>query len=105
MRKIKGHRAWSFEEVIGLFKRDKMFTMCDLPHYRYDRVRGHCKRLRKMGMIQRRGFSDTAVHWVITDLFKRWMIEQDLGITDLGVVKWAKQRDRQFKDKITATSS
>lgn len=92
MRNILGHKAWSFDEIVYIFKDKGMFTMCDLPHQRYDRVKGHCHRLKKAKLIVKHRDGPNCVHWVQTKLFERWVIEQDLGITDLGVVKWARQK-------------
>lgn len=94
MRKIRGHKAWAFEEVVTIFKNVGMFTMCDLPHQRYDRVKGHCRRLKKARLIIKHTDGPNCVHWVRTKLFDRWIIEKDLGITDFGILKWAQQKGR-----------
>lgn len=91
MKNILGHRSWNFREVVDFFVKTGTFTMCALPHYRFQPVKDHCHRLKKAGLIERSGCTNVAVSWKTTKLFRRWVIEKELGITELEVIKWAKQ--------------
>lgn len=97
MKNILGHRSWSFIEIVDFFVKTGTFTMCVLPHYRFQPVKDHCRRLQKAGLIKKSGRTDTAVSFKTTKKFRLWMIEADLGITELGVIKWAKAKDRKSK--------
>lgn len=90
MKNILGHKSWNFEEVVYILTKGGVFCMCRLPHYRFRPVQGHCARLRKAGLIQKTGATDTGINYKATALFRRWKVERELGITDLGVIKWAK---------------
>lgn len=95
MKFILTHKSWNFQELVGIFKRSGSYTMCTLPHYRYQNVRSNCKMLEKKGFIERFGKGENQIYWKITDLFKEWMIEFDSGLTKMWPLNWIKERKKQ----------
>jgi hypothetical protein len=95
MQNIRGHKSWNEEEIIQILCQHGEFTMCTLPHDRYTRVQGICRKLKALGLIQGAGKAPNGINYTITDLFKTWRQEHASGTTRLGPVKWRKQRWRQ----------
>lgn len=79
MREILGHKSYNETEIIGFLKRDKNFTMCRLPHYRYQRVQFICGELKRMGFIKKSGSTETGVNYIPTELFEKWIKLQEAG--------------------------
>lgn len=71
MRNVLGHISRNKEEIIGLLEKGG-YTMCTLPHYRYEREKMVCGELMQYGMIRRTGRTETSVNYVGTDFFKQW---------------------------------
>lgn len=93
MKNIRGHKSWSFEEVLQLLRKGS-FSVPTLPHYRYDAVKRHRSNLVKIGFIRQSGRCDTSISYTATDKFREWANEYDNKQTTLMPVKWAKERKR-----------
>lgn len=79
MREILGHKSYNEAEIIEFLKSNKNFTMCKLPHYRYQRVQSVCAELKMMGFIKKSGSTETGVSYVPTELFGEWIKLQEAG--------------------------
>jgi hypothetical protein len=71
MKNILGHRSWNEEEVLAFFDKGS-FTMCRLPHYRYQRVQRVCAELRACGLIEKVGGTETSVNYVAKPEYHQW---------------------------------
>ena len=91
MKNIRGHKSWSFSEVIEILAKGSSFTVPTLPHYIYDGVKRIRHTLVKIGFIRPTGRCETSVSYVATDRFKEWRSEFEQKKTTLMPVKWAKQ--------------
>lgn len=92
MRNILGHKSWSKDEIVEILCNHGTFTMCNLPHYRYDSVKDSCRDLKKHGFIRKAGSTSTGVSFVVTDIFLQWRQEKENNLTMLGPVKWRKKQ-------------
>lgn len=97
---ILGHKSWNKTEVIDILRRTSTFTMCTLPHYRYDRVKQICRELQKLKLIEKSGRTDQAINFRTTSLFREWQTEFENDFTDLQPVKWAKQYFKEGRDLV-----
>lgn len=70
MKDILGHRSWNKQEVIDILLRTGTFTMCNLPHSRYDRVKDICRQLYRDKMIVQSGYTNEAINWKVTEAFR-----------------------------------
>jgi hypothetical protein len=96
MKLIKGHKSFNIDEIVEILKNQKSFTMCTLPHYRYNSVKKICGKLISMGYVKQNAYTETGVSLVITDRFEEWM---NSGTT-LGLSKFWKENYRTvFKPK------
>ena len=71
MKNILGHRSWSEQEILAFFDAET-FTMCSLPHYRYQRVQSVCGKLKRCGLIERTGSTETGVSYVAKPEYHQW---------------------------------
>lgn len=94
MKNILGHRAWNMEEVVGMLRDHGSFTMCTLPHYRFDRVKRICRELETRGFIRRTGRTETSINFTVSDQFKAWAAEFATGATKSWPVKWVKAQKK-----------
>lgn len=90
MKNIRGHKSWSFNEVVEMLGRGSSFTVPTLPHYRYDGIKRIRSNLIKIGFIRKTGKCETSVSYMPTELFKEWHQELKEKKTNLGPVKWVK---------------
>jgi hypothetical protein len=90
MREIRGHKSYSLSEIVAILSRTGTYTCPTLPHYRYDRVKSACWRLRKAKLLTVSGRQPEAVNLIVTPLFHEWMAAVAAGETQLGVLKWAR---------------
>lgn len=75
MKDILGHRSWNRFEVLAFLGRSGTFTMCSLPHYRYDGVKAICRDLKRKGLIEESGRTDTSINWRVTE---KWYDGSDM---------------------------
>lgn len=92
MPEINGHKARSTGEIIEILERSGSFTFPDLPHYRYRPTKDSCRTLKRLGLTQLHGRSGIQVHIAPTALFREWQAAKAAGATNLGAVRWAKER-------------
>ncbi len=92
MKNILGHKSWSMEEIVGLLSNGGGYTCPTLPHYRYDRVKDTCKKLMKYGLVKKTGRTQCGVNLAPTEKFKQWEKDLKEGVTNKGVIKWAKEK-------------
>jgi len=92
MKFIKTHKSWNMEELIEIIKKSGTYTMCALPHYRYDGVKRRCRSLSNAGMIERVKRDDINVYWKATDTFRHWTAEFESGATKLMPINSAKSK-------------
>ena len=79
MKNILGHKSWNKKEILQLLRSSNAFTMCNLPHYRYDRVKQICYRLEHAGWIEAIGKKKReAIHWQVTEKWKAYHDASDL---------------------------
>jgi hypothetical protein len=71
MRTILGHRSWNEQEILAFFDKGG-FTMCTLPHYRYQRVRMICGNLKRCGLIEKVGGTETSVNYAAKPEYHQW---------------------------------
>jgi len=76
MKNILGHKSWNQEELIGILQKGGTYTMPNLPHYRYQRVKALCWEMESLGLLRRTGRTETGISFVPTDLFKKWRTEE-----------------------------
>lgn len=75
MKNILGHRSWNKTEVLAILARSHSFTMCNLPHYRYDGVKAICRDLQRQGLIEKSGLTEQGINWRVT---AKWYDGSDL---------------------------
>jgi hypothetical protein len=92
MKIIVNHKSWNMDEIIDLLVKTGTFTCPTLPHYRYDRVKQNCSKLRKLGFLKKSGKTDVSVNLVVTDLFREWRQEYESKITNQKPIKWKKTK-------------
>jgi hypothetical protein len=90
MKDILGHRSRSRDEIVEILARTGTYTCPTLPHYRYDRVKIACKRLRAVGLVRVSGRTGEAVNLVVTPLFREWQAAHTAGDTVTGPWRWVK---------------
>lgn len=101
MKNIKGHPSRNAGEIVAILEKTGGFTMCALPHYRYDRTKDACQLLRKKGLIKKTGIipgwdgRPAAVHWKTTPLFEVWKACKEFGLTRLNAVAWATKEHKK----------
>lgn len=71
MKDILGHKSWNEAEIYDFFDKGS-FTMCSLPHYRYQRVQLVCGRLKRCGFIERAGSTETSVNYSAKPEYHQW---------------------------------
>ncbi|OJW23084.1 MAG: hypothetical protein BGO49_28550 [Planctomycetales bacterium 71-10] len=71
MYNILGHRSWNEQEILAFFDQGS-FTMCSLPHYRYQRVQMVCGKLKSCGLIEKVGRTETAVNYAAKAEYHQW---------------------------------
>jgi hypothetical protein len=71
MKDILGHRSWSEQEILAFFDNDS-FTMCSLPHYRYQRVQMVCGNLKRCGLIGKVGSTETGINYAAKPEYHQW---------------------------------
>lgn len=91
MKNILGHKSWNQDEIVNILMKSGTFTCPTLPHYRYDRVKDICRRLRKRGFLKKSGKTDVSINLVVTDRFKEWQSQYESGETTLSPIKWQKK--------------
>ena len=89
MKTILGHRSWSEQEILAFFDKGS-FTMCSLPHYRYDRVQAVCAKLKRCGLIDKVGRTETGVNYVAKPEYHQWR-------QDVAAGKATSSLDKLFK--------
>ncbi len=94
MRDILGHRSWNREEVYAFFDKGS-FTMCSLPHYRYDREKQICGQLRRCGLIVKTGKTDTCINYKSTLLYHVWRAQVKAGFENGDLNKLYKKLRRK----------
>ena len=78
MKDILGHRSWNEQEMLAFFDKGS-FTMCRLPHYRYQRVQGVCAQLKACGFIKKVGGNEAGVNYAATPEYHQWRNEVAAG--------------------------
>ena len=78
MRTILGHRSWSEQEILAFFDKGS-FTMCSLPHDRYHRVQTICAKLKRCGLIEKIGRTETGVNYVAKPEYHQWRADVSAG--------------------------
>lgn len=92
MKDIKGHKSYNQDEIIDILIKSGTYTCPTLPHYRYDRVKRICSSFEKMKIVKRSGKNEVSVNLVVSDRFLEWNDEKQKGLTNLGIIKWVKQK-------------
>ena len=97
MKNILGHNSWNEQELVAIFQRGT-YTMPNLPHYRYQRVKSFCADMRSMGLIKKVGACDTGINYVPTEKFAAFV---ESGLTLRAYAKMLKKQKppRIFKRK------
>lgn len=72
MKEILGHKSWNRGEIIAILRRSGNFTMCSLPHSRYQRVKEICRDMERSGWIEKVGKTETSVNFKATVAFREW---------------------------------
>jgi hypothetical protein len=90
VKDILGHKSRSLDEIVEILRRQGTYTCPTLPHYRYDRVKSACARLRRAQLLAVSGRNAVSVNLVVTGLFLEWQTASASGETALGPLKWAK---------------
>lgn len=78
MKTILGHRSWNEQEVLAFFDQGS-FTMCSLPHYRYQRVQMVCANLKRCGLIEKAGRTETSINYVARPDYHQWRRDVAVG--------------------------
>ena len=91
MKNILGHKSWSEQEVLTFFDKGS-FTMCSLPHYRYERVQAVCASLKRCGLIEKCGRTETGVNYVTKPEYHQWRLDVVAGIAPASLEKLFKQQ-------------
>lgn len=86
MKNILGHKSWSEEEILSFFDKGN-FTMCSLPHYRYNRVRAICANLKRCGLIKKIDLTQTGVNYIATPEFHKWRSDVANGLATSSLQK------------------
>ena len=95
MKLIRGHFSRDMGEIVDILRKQGNFTCPTLPHYRYNRVKENCRMLRRLSLVAVSGGTEESVNLVASDKFRLWQTELESGATALGVIKWAKQKNRE----------
>lgn len=95
MKEILGHKSRDQDEIIDILIRSGTYTCPTLPHHRYERVKTACSRLSKAGLLKVSGRNPESVNLIVTPLFREWSAAHKAGETPLGVLRWAKERERR----------
>src|SRR5437660_1499838 len=90
VKDILGHKSWNMEEIIDMLKKSGTFSMCNLPHYRFNGVKTICRCLQRRGFIKKTGNGETFITFGVTERFVEWKNEYEAKITTSLPVKWQK---------------
>lgn len=92
MKNILGHKSRDQGEIIAILERQGTYTCPTLPHYRYDKVKRTCRLLGRLGLVRVTGRNPESVNLGVTPLFHEWKAAKATGETEMGPVRWVKQR-------------
>ena len=78
MKTILGHRSWNEQEVLAFFDQGS-FTMCSLPHHRYQRVQMICANLKRCKLIEKVGRTETSINYAARPAYHQWRRDVAVG--------------------------
>lgn len=80
-------------EIADILAATGQYTMCNLPHYRYDKCKQACRRLERAGFIKKSGRTQTGINFKATGLLKNWKQSGSRAAPD----KWLKKHNALMK--------
>jgi len=94
MRIIRAHKVYNDKEFCQLLSKAGCYTMCMLPHHRFNEMKDRCQRFAQAGFLVKHKVhaGEFVTHWNATDLFYEWRDEFLDGQTNVMPHKWLKHR-------------